>query len=235
MSLDLSKLQSKRKDIKILSIEGNIGSGKSTFIQKLKTICNDEIEFITEPVDEWTNTFADDVNMLEGFYKNPKNRSALFQVYVLYTRLKKMIDIIYNSNKKIFIIERTPPFADYHCFTLLNREIGNIDSYGFIVYKGLYDFVISSFECLKPDFYIYLYLSPGLCIKRIQERNRDEESKVSLEYLKGLHDRHNDWLLNLNNTITINSESNFRDDFDILWSLYMKIKGRCFASALDVL
>ena len=39
----------------IITIEGNIGSGKSTIINYLKTINNKDIVFIDEPVNEWLN------------------------------------------------------------------------------------------------------------------------------------------------------------------------------------
>ena len=39
----------------LISIEGNIGSGKSTIIDFLKSLNNDNIVFVDEPVDEWLN------------------------------------------------------------------------------------------------------------------------------------------------------------------------------------
>ena len=35
----------------IYTVEGNIGSGKSTFLKNLK--CSDKIHILQEPVDEW--------------------------------------------------------------------------------------------------------------------------------------------------------------------------------------
>ena len=40
--------------VKIFSIEGNIGSGKSTLIRLLEKIDKDII-FVLEPVDEWSD------------------------------------------------------------------------------------------------------------------------------------------------------------------------------------
>ena len=41
----------------IFSLEGNIGSGKSTILQQLKDrlVCNPCIKFLQEPVAEWEN------------------------------------------------------------------------------------------------------------------------------------------------------------------------------------
>ena len=40
--------------MKIISFEGNIGSGKSTFLKYLKEqVASDKICFLDEPVDDW--------------------------------------------------------------------------------------------------------------------------------------------------------------------------------------
>ena len=66
----------------IISIEGNIGSGKSKFIQLFKKYLNDETTFsdkfvfLSEPVDEWINTKNENnENILEVFYKDRKRWS----------------------------------------------------------------------------------------------------------------------------------------------------------------
>ena len=59
----------------ILSIEGNIGSGKSTIIDYLKERYKNDKEFIflPEPVDEW-ETIKDEENntILQKFYADQK-------------------------------------------------------------------------------------------------------------------------------------------------------------------
>ena len=55
--------------MKIFSIEGNIGSGKSTLINKLKNNNNHGIVFLPEPVDEWNKVVdSQGVNILTGAY-----------------------------------------------------------------------------------------------------------------------------------------------------------------------
>ena len=62
-------------DIEIISLEGNIGSGKSTFLKHLQTDFHNKnynnIIFVDEPVDEW-NQIKDDLGetILSKFYKN---------------------------------------------------------------------------------------------------------------------------------------------------------------------
>ena len=63
----------------IISIEGNIGSGKSKFVELFKdyleqeTSFSDKFLFLSEPVDEWINTKNNNnENILEVFYKDRK-------------------------------------------------------------------------------------------------------------------------------------------------------------------
>ena len=70
----------KYKKPSIISIDGNIGSGKSTLIEYLKKNCKDNknITFLEEPVNKWINTVDDNnKNVLEMFYED-KNRIKAF-------------------------------------------------------------------------------------------------------------------------------------------------------------
>ena len=56
----------------IISIEGNIGSGKSTLVKKLKEK-NPSWYFLQEPVDVWKSVSdIDGNNILSEFYKDKK-------------------------------------------------------------------------------------------------------------------------------------------------------------------
>lgn len=46
----------------------------------------------------------------------------------------------------------------------------------------------------QVDGVIYLRAQPETCFARCQKRNRSEESSISLEYLKTVHQKHEDWL-----------------------------------------
>ena len=60
--------------MKIISIEGNIGSGKSTFLQYLKEhLTSDKICFLVEPVDDWLSIVdTNDKNIIERYYDDQK-------------------------------------------------------------------------------------------------------------------------------------------------------------------
>jgi deoxyadenosine/deoxycytidine kinase len=70
------------KQMKILSIEGNIGSGKTTLFKALQKEKPDWI-FVKEPVDLWTLPLEGDPDkksMLGHFYDNPKEHAFAFQM-----------------------------------------------------------------------------------------------------------------------------------------------------------
>ena len=73
----------------IISIEGNIGSGKSTVMTYLKKQNNLDIVFVDEPVNDWT-TIKDSTgkNALDLFYNNQKDNSFWFQILAYITRLR---------------------------------------------------------------------------------------------------------------------------------------------------
>jgi deoxyadenosine/deoxycytidine kinase len=69
--------------MKIISIEGNIGSGKSTLIKKLRELpeFQNGFTFLPEPVDEW-NTIkdSDGITILEKYYSDQKKYAFSFQM-----------------------------------------------------------------------------------------------------------------------------------------------------------
>ena len=53
--------------VKLISIEGLIGSGKSTFLEKIESL-SDDIVVLKEPVNEWTNLKdLEGKNLIEHF------------------------------------------------------------------------------------------------------------------------------------------------------------------------
>ena len=74
---------------KIIYVEGNIGTGKTTFLKNLNVEDNYKIQILFEPVDEWIKS-----GMLRKFYSDPEKFSFLFQCYCLFTRFKQFEKLI---------------------------------------------------------------------------------------------------------------------------------------------
>ena len=91
----------------IVSLEGNIATGKSTILNYIKSLQIDNIYFVDEPVNEWLSVKDENgMNALDCFYKDQKKNSFCFQVLAYITRLKKLIDAITNYPNSIIITER---------------------------------------------------------------------------------------------------------------------------------
>src|SRR5207244_11300504 len=122
--------------VKIISIEANIGAGKTTFINKLFDTINNtqrKLILIPEPVDKWLEIKGKEgKSSLNMFYSNPKENALPFQLIALLTRrqiviteLKKAAELEREGYEVILISERTI-YSDYHIFASLQYSCGNI-------------------------------------------------------------------------------------------------------------
>ena len=67
-------------------VEGNIGAGKTTFLQPFKKQEN-LVQVVTEPVEKWRNLQGH--NLLQKMYENPKRWSFEFQSYIQLTLVQE--------------------------------------------------------------------------------------------------------------------------------------------------
>lgn len=173
---------------KIIYIEGNIGTGKSTF---LKNLDKSELkqrykyEVIYEPVDEWQQE-----GILEKFYSDPVKYCYLFQSYCLFSRFRLLKRIDKRDDLDFVFIERSI-FSDKYVFADGCKKLDQLED---IEYK-LYNNWFNHFRGIHTiyHYHIYLRLDPEICLQRVNKRNRDEESGLSLDYLRLLHNQHEKW------------------------------------------
>jgi len=167
-------------------VEGNIGSGKTTFLKHFKKF--QEICVMDEPVDTWRN--AQGHNLLDLMYKDPHKWSLCFQSYVQLT----MLDL---HTKKIAqpvkLMERSI-FSAKYCFVNNLREQGLLADAEHTVLSEWFNFIKDNIP-LKVDLIVYLRTDPEVVHDRICQRGRSEEDSISLDYLKSIHNLHEDWLI----------------------------------------
>jgi deoxyadenosine/deoxycytidine kinase len=177
----------------IISIEGNIGSGKSTILKELEKMNYNvsDVIFVHEPVSEWLNIKLGDKNALELFYENQKENSFWFQILAYITRLRNLLSILENNSKdKIIICERSI-YTDKYVFAKMLYESSNINEMEWITYLYWFD---TFKKQTKIDLILYVNTEPEECFNRIIKRNRVEEiNKISKEYLINCHDKHTEW------------------------------------------
>ena len=184
----------------VFSIDGNIGSGKSTLVSELqKRLLVDSfldlgkftnIIFLQEPVDVW-KTIKDSkgITILEKFYKDQKEWSFAFQMMAYISRLSLLKKTIKENPNSIIITERSV-YTDRHVFAKMLFDSKKINDIEYAIYlKWFDDFV----EEAPVDGVIYVNVSPETCLARVEKRGRKGET-IPLEYLKECGQYHNDWL-----------------------------------------
>lgn len=180
--------------VQIISIEGNIGAGKSTILEHLKETYadNEEVAFVDEPVDIW-GTICDNTgeDILTKFYKNPTQYAFTFQVMAFSTRVHKLREALSEKpNAKIMICERSLD-ADSNIFAQMLFDDGHMESIEHTIYKRYYDIYKNDF---KHSGIVFINANPEKCFERIQKRNRNGENNIAFDYIKKCHKYHIKWL-----------------------------------------
>lgn len=199
-------------------IEGNIGTGKSTFLKKLNEDLNCDI--IYEPLEQWIDTKDQNgKNILDHFYKDTNRWCFTFQVNALITR---SISINKPQESKYRFVERSV-FTDKHVFAENSYKSGNMNQIEMDLYNKYFDWIQEHFET-KPDGIIYLRADPETSYERIKKRSRDEESIIPLDYIKQIHEKHENWLQNENNVLILDANLEFENNKKNFNDMIEKIK-----------
>jgi deoxyadenosine/deoxycytidine kinase len=184
----------------IISIEGNIGAGKTTAIEYLEKHMyfnmkekDNSILFLREPVNVWdTIKDASGETILEKFYKDSDKYAFAFQVMAYATRTANVKNAIKNNPEcKIIICERSLE-ADNNVFAKMLRDDGKIENIQYQIYEHFFH---AGKDDLKTDAIIYVDSCPAVCHARINKRSREGEGGISLEYLQSCRDYHDKWLI----------------------------------------
>lgn len=181
----------------IVSIEGNIGSGKTTGKEKLKKyICSnknkDSTIFVDEPTSEWESIKDENgVPILVNLYGDIKRYAFRFQMMAYITRLKKIKEALSNPNVKIVITERCL-LTDAHVFAKMLYDSKHIEYDEYAIYTRWFDEFAREIE---PSCIVYFKASTNVCMNRIKKRNRDGEQDMQYEYLDKCNTYHDSWLI----------------------------------------
>ena len=179
-------------------IEGNIGSGKTTFLNLLKSEYHLGIDYVYEPIKEWLDfKDSDGKNILDHFYSDQKKNSFMFQMNAFITRTKAIQKAIdkkyYEENETTLLIERSV-YTDRYCFAKNLHDSGKLNEIEWKLYCKWFNLLTIDYN-IVPDGLIYLRTPPKVSYQRIQQRARSEENSIELEYLTKLHNLHDSWLL----------------------------------------
>jgi deoxyadenosine/deoxycytidine kinase/ribonuclease HI len=198
---------------RIISIEGNIGSGKSTLVQKLKEYYShtNKICFLQEPVDIW-NTITDKngKTIIEHFYSNPEKYSFAFQMMAYISRLATIQKEL-KEDYDIIFTERCV-FTDRNVFAKMLYDDDKINEVEFKIYNSWFDHFIEDFPEIE---YVYLETNPQTAFERIIKRGRIGED-IPVEYLKACNEYHDDWLSHHKNKCVIKCDTDIIEHPEII-------------------
>jgi len=185
----------------IVSIEGNIGSGKTTLMSNLREQYknNEQVIFLKEPVDEWANIVdSNGITILEKFYANQERYSFPFQMMAYVSRLNVLKQALksLDPTKKYTIITERSLNTDRYVFAKMLYNSGKMEDVCYQIYLNWFNSFSDEFPVHKI---IYVKVDPEICHGRISKRSRDGEDKISLDYLESCHRSHEDMLNNNNN------------------------------------
>ena len=190
----------KTDDKLLILLEGNIGAGKTTVGRIIAA--SGQFNFIEEPTEIWREGFAS--NMLALFYQDARRWGLTFQMCALLTRAKTWQEVSQHSDHRLIILERSV-FCDRFVFAENGYRTGLFSLAEYQLYCGMWDFMVTNGSA-EPGLILYLRTPAEVCLQRIHERGRAEESSISLEYLLQLERLHDEWLLDNPKTIVLDGE-----------------------------
>uniref|UniRef100_A0A023FTN1 Putative mitochondrial thymidine kinase 2/deoxyguanosine kinase n=1 Tax=Amblyomma parvum TaxID=251391 RepID=A0A023FTN1_AMBPA len=183
--VSLQKAARKGRTVKV-AVEGNIGSGKTTFLEGCKQFLDTSV--LIEPVNIWRDMQGH--NLLELMYKDPKRWSLAFQTYVQLTMMQLHLETVQTPVK---LMERSLQSARYVFVENLYRS-GHMTSVELSILDQWFSWITKN-VAVGLDMIIYLRTSPQVAMGRILERKRPEEADFPFDWLCRVHDLHEQWLL----------------------------------------
>jgi len=204
------------KSLKHIAIAGNIGAGKTTLTTKLAKHYGWEVNY--EDAD--TNPYLSD------FYKDMRRWSFNLQIYFLNSRYGQIINI--REGDKVVIQDRTI-YEDAFIFAPNLHDMGLMSTKDFNNYFSLFKLMTS--QVSPPDLLIYLKASIPTLVSHIHTRGRDYEGNMSLDYLKKLNERYDNWISNysVGKLLIIESDNlDFKNKDEDLGSIIQKVDAELF-------
>lgn len=166
-----------------IAVAGNIGAGKTTLTTLIAKHYGWEPHF--EDVED--NPYIND------FYEDMQRWSFNLQIYFLNNRFNTIMQIR-NSGKTV-IQDRTI-YEDAYIFAPNLHAMGLMSTRDFDNYTRLFHSINSFLQ--PPDLLIYLRASIPTLVNHIQQRGRDYEDSIRLDYLKRLNERYEAWITTYN-------------------------------------
>lgn len=160
-----------------ITIEGNIGAGKTTLAHLLSKHFNARL--ILEE-------FADNP-FLPKFYENQRQYAFPLELFFMAERYKQLKDLL--QTKDIF---QNITISDYLFTKCLLFAKVNLPEEEFLLYQKLFDIINP--QLVQPDLLIYLHAPVTKLKENIKKRNRSYEQNIDSEYLFTLQETYTQYI-----------------------------------------
>ena len=164
---------------KYIAVAGNIGAGKSSLTGLLSK------HF------KWQAFYesVDDNPYLADFYEDMLRWSFNLQIYFLSSRFRHQKEML---EQKISLIQDRTIYEDVEIFAKNLHEMNLMSDRDFNNYEALFHEM--SHYLRPPDLLIYLRAQVPTLVRQIQQRGRDYENKIRIDYLERLNRLYEDWI-----------------------------------------
>lgn len=179
--------------VRLVSVEGNIASGKTTLLGRVKDryASDSRVVFVPEPVEEWESIKDQSgTGMLAKYYADQHKYAFAFQMMAYISRLALLRSALRMQGVEVIITERSV-LTDKHVFAQMLHSSGHLEDVEYAIYTRWFNEFLD--EMPAPEI-VYVRTAPETCMQRLRVRGRQGES-VPLSYLEGVHERHESWLM----------------------------------------
>jgi deoxyguanosine kinase len=154
-----------------ITIEGNIGAGKTTLAHLLARHYNARL--ILEQ-------FADNP-FLPKFYENPAQYAFPLELFFMAERYKQLKELVYTGD-----LFQTITISDYLFTKCLLFARVNLPEQEYKLYQKLFEILAS--QLVQPELLIYLHAPVSKLQSNIRKRNRSYEQAIPDEYLLNIQE-----------------------------------------------
>ncbi|MEF8816487.1 MAG: deoxynucleoside kinase [Salinibacter sp.] len=164
---------------KHVAISGNIGAGKTALTKVLGEYYG------------WETVFeqVDDNPYLSDFYNDMRRWSFNLQVFFLSKRFEQLQRI---EEGEASVVQDRSIYEDAHIFARNLYEMSHMSARDYDNYTDL--FTIMTTYLQPPSLLIYLRASVPTLVDHIQQRGREFESTIRIDYLERLQGHYEEWI-----------------------------------------
>ncbi|HEY4107812.1 deoxynucleoside kinase [Puia sp.] len=160
-----------------ITIEGNIGAGKTTLAHLLARHYNARL--ILEQ-------FADNP-FLPKFYENPAQYAFPLELFFMAERYKQLKELVYTGD-----LFQSLTISDYLFTKCLLFARVNLPEQEYKLYQGLFEIMQS--QLVQPEILIYLHAPVTKLQSNIRKRNRSYEQAIPDDYLINIQETYTQYI-----------------------------------------